>query len=110
MNYYTIILIIHIKDKFKNKNFLSKKSYFIFLKSEFIIFIFLVPNILFGIKTNIHRYFLSAIFKLILGNNMVSFTITNIYLLLFIKNKIYISFGKDIICCLYLFSIKFIFS
>ena len=40
-----------------------------FIKSQIIIFIYLISNLLLGIKTNIYRYFLSIIFKSSMGNS-----------------------------------------
>ena len=70
-----------IYESIKNKGInyvktLPKKSFILFVKSQIIILIYLVSNLLLGIKTNISRYFLSIIFKSSIGNsNWFAFTI-----------------------------------
>ena len=63
-----------IYESIKNKGInyvktLPKKSFILFIKSQIIIFIYLISNLLLGIKTNIYRYFLSIIFKSSMGNS-----------------------------------------
>ena len=89
-----------IYESIKNKGInyvktLPKKSFILFIKSQIIIFIYLISNLLLGIKTNIYRYFLSIIFKSSMGNsNWFAFTIILFYLysylsFRFIKNQNY---------------------
>ena len=99
-----------IYESIKNKGInyvktLPKKSFILFIKSQIIIFIYLISNLLLGIKTNIYRYFLSIIFKSSIGNsNLIAFTIILFYLysylsFRFIKNQNYF-FGIIIVSLL----------
>lgn len=79
------------------------KGIILFIKSQIIIIIYLVINILLGIKVSLYKYFLSVIFKSSLGNsNWFAFSIILFYFysflsFIFIKNKKYLFFGIIII-------------
>ena len=78
---------------------LPNKAIIIFIKSQIIIFIFLITNFVLGIKVTLSKYFLSMIFKSSIGNsNWFAFSIILFYFysflsFIFIKNKKYYCFG-----------------
>lgn len=93
---------------------LINKSFIIFIKSQIILFLFMVSNLLIGQKYNIKYYFLSIIFYKSLGNsNWFAFTIIIFYLYsfvsyIFIKNKRFYFVGViivNIICIFHMYII-----
>ena len=79
--------------------YLPKKGIILFIKTQIIIFIFLVTNIFLGIKTSLYNYFLSIIFKSSIGNsNWFAFSIILFYFysflsFIFIKKRKYYFLG-----------------
>lgn len=93
---------------------LLKKSFIIFIKSQIIIFLYAVSNLLLGIKFRIKDYFLSVIFYKGIGNSYwFAFTIIVFYLysfisFAFIKSKHCYFFGIfiiNIICLIHMYFI-----
>lgn len=91
---------------------LPKKATILFIKYQLILLIFLINNIILGIKMNIKIYLLSIIFIKNLGNsNWFAFTIIHLYYYSFlsfiiIKNKSYIFISliiMSIICYFHIF-------
>ena len=95
-------------------NSLIKKSFIIFIKSQIILFLFMVCNLLLGKKYNLKYYLLSIIFYKSIGNsNWFAFTIIIFYLYsfvsyIFIKNKHFYFVGVfivNIICIFHMYII-----
>ena len=94
---------------------LPVKGIILFIKSQIIIIIYLVSNILLGIKISLYKYCLSVIFKSSLGNsNWFAFSIISFYFysflsFIFIKNKNYLFFGIIIISLLCVFHVYLLY-
>ena len=78
---------------------LPKKAIFLFIKFQMSLLLFLVNNLILGIKTQFKNYLLSIIFKIGIGNSYwFSFTIISFYIysyisFIFIRNNNYIFIG-----------------
>lgn len=105
--------------KMKGKDYIKKlphKSIILFIKSQIIIIIFLITNILLGIKINLYNYFLSIIFKSSLGNsNWFAFSIILFYFysflsFFFIKNIKYYVLGIIFVSILCFFHMYFVYN
>ena len=110
-----------IYESIKNKGInyvktLPKKGIILFIKTEIIILIFLLSNLLLGIKTTLYNYFLSIIFKSSLGNsNWFAFTIISFYFysflsFRFIKKSRYYYLGIINISLLSVFHFYFVYN
>ena len=94
---------------------LIKKSLILFIKSQIILFIFLLNNLYLGIKIKLKNYFLSIIFKKSIGNsNWFAFTIICFYFysfiaFIFIKRNLYF-LGIIFINILCIFHIYFVYN
>ena len=95
---------------------LPVKGIILFIKSQIIIIIYLVTNILLRIKISLYKYCLSVIFKSSLGNsNWFAFSIILFYFysflsFIFIKNKNYLFFGIIIISFLCVFHVYLLYN
>ena len=88
---------------------LIKKSFIIFIKSQIIIFLFMVCNLLIGKKYCIKTYFFSIIFYKSIGNsNWFAFTIIIFYLYSFISFS-YIKYKQFYFVGIFMISIICIF-
>lgn len=104
--------------KNKGKNYiktLPKKIIIIFIKSQLVILIFLLINIILGIKIKLKKYLFSIIFISAIGNsNWFAFTILTLYFysyisFIFIKNKSHFFFGILIINIISFFHIHLVY-
>ena len=94
---------------------LPKKIIILFIKSQLIILIYLIINIILKIKITLKKYLLSIIFKSAIGNgNWFAFTILALYFysyisFFFIKAKSHIFVGIIIVNIICIFHIYFVY-
>lgn len=96
---------------------LPKKGTIIFIKSQIIILMYLLTNLILGIKTNLNNYFLSVIFKSHIGNsNWFAFSIISFYYYSYIsfiflqnKNYFYGIFFISIICYIHIYFVYYFY-
>ena len=94
---------------------LIKKAMILFIKTQIILFLFLLNNIYLGIKIKLKNYLLSMVFKKSIGNsNWFAFTIITFYFysfiaFIFIKKNFYF-LGIIFITILCLFHIYFVYT
>ena len=108
-----------IYESIKNKGInyvktLPRKGIIIFIKTQMIILIFLLTNLLLGLKTSLYNYFLSIIFKSNVGNSnwfalsIILFYFYSFFSFIFIKNpKLYFLgiFSISTLCFLHIYLI-----
>jgi len=110
-----------IYESIKNKGIkyirtLPRKIIILFIKTQIIIFIFFLNNLLLGIKTKLKNYFLSIIFISSIGNsNWFAFTIISFYFyafisFIFIKNEKKFFLGILIITIINFFHVFFVYN
>ena len=84
---------------------LPKKGLILYIKFQLILLIFLLNNLILGIKINIKKYLLSVIFKANIGNsNWFSFTIICLYIFSYLSFR-FINKKKNIIIGIIIMSI-----